>query len=411
MKSIKKELTVATCTLLTHNSAQALENAWELDSSYLFYSEENRVEVNKFVIKAGGDVADRDRINLTAVLDTMSGSTPTGAVKQSSPTYTGASGGGGGGGGDSVGALAKFDDTRAAMALNWTHSHNNNWEMNYGGAVSVENDYQSFSGSVTVSKETAAKDYKFTFGIAGTADTLFRVGNSDTPVPLSAIEDNLSYGKGEKNTTDIVAGVTHVINRRTVGQVNLYYSIAKGYMNDPYKVFSVVDQNSNKAYKSYYESRPNQRNRMALTLHLNHQTFPANNVINLSYRYYSDDWDVSSHTLSGGYRFKYSNRKYLEPKLRLYTQTAASFYQNQFFAEVEGNPDAPGIPNTFPEYISADYRLDALTSVTPEIQFGMEISSDDLLRARLGYMYQSFDASEFSTNKAIIFQIAYNKRF
>ena len=55
MKSIKKELTVATCTLLSQSAdVQALENAWELDSSYLFYSEaDDRVTVHKFVGKAG----------------------------------------------------------------------------------------------------------------------------------------------------------------------------------------------------------------------------------------------------------------------------------------------------------------------------------------------------------------------
>ena len=101
----------------------------------------------------------------------------------------------------------------------------------------------------------------------------------------------------------------------------------------------------------------------------------------------------------------------IKPKVRLYHQTKAFFYQNEFFADVVDNPDAENIPNTFPEYISADYRLDEISSITPEIQFGAEIGTDDHFRARIGYMYQSFTASEFDTNKAIIFQIAYNKRF
>lgn len=410
MKSIKKELTAATCTLLSQSpgSVHALENAWDLDSSYLYYSEaDDRVTVNKFAVQAGGDVSDRDRVSLTAVLDTMSGSTPSGAVKASTPSFTGASGGGSGGG-NSTSALAEFDDTRAGLAINWAHSHSNNWEIDYGGAISIENDYESFNASIIVNKETQSKDYKFTLGLAVTADTIFRVGTSSTPDPLTIISDEKFLGEGEKDTTDLIAGVTHVINRRTVAQLNLAYSIANGYQTDPYKVFSVVDSASDVAFGSYYEGRPDSRKRTSLTLHINHQTYPANNVIHATYRYYTDDWDIDSHTLIFGQRFKFSNAKYIEPKIRLYHQTKASFYQNEFFTDVTTNPDIPG---SFPQYISADYRLDEISSVTPEIQFGTEIGTDDHLRARLGYMYQSFNASDFSTNKAIIFQIAYNKRF
>lgn len=413
MKSIKNKLTVATCTLLSQNSTsvQAIENAWDLDSSYLYYSEaDDRVTVNKFAVQAGGDVSDRDRVSLTAVLDTMSGSTPSGAVKQSTPSFTGASGGGGGSN-SNASALAKFDDTRVGLAISWAHTHANNWEIAYGGAVSIENDYESFNGSIIINKETQNKDYRFTLGLSVTADTIFRVGTNNTPDPLTAISDEKFLGEGEKNTTDIIAGVTHIINRRTVVQLNLSHSIINGYQTDPYKVFSVVDINSDIAYDSFYEGRPDSRNRTSLTIHLNHQTYPANNIINATYRYYTDDWDIDSHTLIFGQRFIFSDAKYIEPKVRLYHQSKASFYQNEFFAVVEGNPDAGNIPNLFPEYLSADYRLDEIDSITPEIQFGMEVSNDDHLRARLGYMYQSFNASEFDTNKAIIFQIAYNKRF
>lgn len=412
MKSIKKELTAATCTLLSQHSgsALALENAWELDSSYLRYEEaEDRVTVNKFLLKAGGDVSDRDRVNLTAVLDTMSGSTPSGAVKQSTPSFTGASGGGGEGSTESnASALAKFDDTRTGLSISWAHSHDNDWEVVYGGAVSIENDYRSYSGSVVVNKDMWTKSTRFSLGVAATADEVFRVGDGNTPVPLSAISDGLFYGQGEKNTVDVIAGITRVINRRTLGQLNLSYSVSKGYLTDPYKVFSVVDEASNLAYDSFYESRPAARKRYSLTGHINHQTYPHNHTIHASYRYYTDDWEVDSHTVQAGYQFNLKGKTYIEPRLRLYSQSSAFFYQNEFFADV---PNTPNVEDFFPQYISADYRLDEFYSYTPELQFGTEVSSDDHLRARVAYMVQKFDATEFDTNKALIFQIAYDKKF
>ena len=416
MKPIKNKLTLATCSLLSQHSGSALaiENAWEVDTSFLYYDEaDDRVSVAKFVAGVGGDVTDRDRVSILTVLDTMSGSTPSGAVKTSggSVTTTGASGGGGTGVSDpNASALAKFDDTRLGNSLTWTHQHDNNWTVSYNGAVSIENDYRSFSAAVTVDKETAKKDYRFTVGLAGTYDQIFRVGAGSTPVPLTQIADNEFAGEGEKNTTDLILGLTHVINRRTVGQVNLAYSLAQGYLTDPYKVFSVVDIATNRPIddSSYYESRPGDRQRTSITFQLNHQLYPSNNIIHGLYRYYTDDWDVNSHTFDFNYRFNLVDTNYFETRLRLYAQSKASFYQNEFYVNNTAGLD----PTTlFPEYISADYRLDDMYSVTPGIRYGREVGKDGHLRARLEYMYQSFKHSEFDTNKAIIFQIAYSKRF
>lgn len=414
MKPIRHALSLATTGLLAQHGhdALALENAWELDFSFLNYSEKDRIKVSKYIAKAGGDVSDRDRVNLTAVLDTMSGATPSGAVKQSTVTFTGASGEGDGGSVETnASALAKFDDTRTALSLVWTHNHDNNWDVHYNAAVSVENDYRSYSGAITVDKATESKAFTFTAGLAGTIDQIFRVGTGDTPKPLSAIKDQIFYSEGEKDTVDAILGLTHVINRRTVAQINLSYSVSKGYMNDPYKVFSVVDSNSDKAFDSFYENRPAARRRRVLALLVNHQLFPSNHILNADYRYYSDDWEVRSHTLRINYHFNFGEHKYLETGLRFYQQSRAFFYRNEYFAVVEGNPDAPNIPDGFPQYISADYRLDDMKSVTPDIRFGMEVSSDDRLRVRLAYMFQTFRHSEFDTNQALIFQIAYNKRF
>ncbi len=416
MKSIKNKLTMATCTLLSQQSGNALaiENAWEIDTSFLYYAEaDDRVSVAKLVASVGGDVTDRDRVNIQTVLDTMSGATPSGAVKASgsSNTTTGASGGGGTAVTDAnATALAEFDDTRLANSLTWTHTHDNNWTVDYNGAVSIENDYRSFGAAITVNKETQKKDYRFTVGLAGTYDQIFRVGAGSTPVPLTLISDNQLAGEGEKNSTDLILGVTRIINRRTVGQVNLAYSVSNGYHTDPYKVFSVVDIGTNLPISdsSYYEGRPGSRQRTSLTFHLNHQLYPSNNLIHGSYRYYTDDWDVDSHTFDFNYRFNLANTNYIEPRLRLYQQTKASFYQNEFFVNNVAGLD----PSTlFPQYISADYRLDDMTSITPGIRYGREVGANGHLRARLEYMYQSYDNSEFDTNKAIIFQIAYSKKF
>lgn len=406
MESIKDKLRLATCSLLATSGntvAESIENAWEVDSSYLYYSEEDRVTVNKLIGTAKGFVSPKNTASIGVVFDTMTGATPSGAVKNENPlTSTGASGGTGVGGSTAAAALSDFDDTRVGVSLDWLHEHSRTFNINYNGAFSVENDYQSISGAVTANKETDDRATKFSLGLALTYDTIFRTGTRTTPEPISEVEDDLSRGEGEKSSTDLIAGITQVINRRTVAQFNLAVGISNGYLTDPYKVFSVVDANGIE-FEQYYESRPDSRLKWSFTTNLNHKLFPSNNNMHLSYRFYSDDWEVQSHTLDYKYRFNFKDTNYLEPHLRMYTQSQAKFYQNSVSA-------TPGDPVVLPEFISADSRLDEMSSATAGLTYGNN-SPDSDFRIRLEYLHQSFENSEFDTNKAIIFQISYGKRF
>ena len=405
MKSIRNKLSLATCSLLTtgNASAEAIENAWETDASYLYYSEVDRVTVNKLVGAAKGFVSARDTASIKVVFDSMSGATPTGAVKSSSLTYSGASGGSGITPSGESGALSDFDDTRVGVALDWAHEHTRTLTVNYNGAFSVENDWRSFSVAATANKENSSRSLRWTLGIAGTYDEIFRVNGNNTPEPLTRVEDQRFLGEGERTTTDVIAGLTSVINRRTTAQLNLSFGIANGYMTDPYKVFSIVDANGVE-WDQYFEGRPDSRTRWSITAKLNHMTFPGNNGIHLTYRYYSDDWDIKSHTLDYAHRFIFGNADYLEPRIRLYTQNKAEFYQNAFSA-------APGSTPILPEFLSADYRLDDMSSGTVGMTYGVRFGPNADLRTRLEYLYQTFENSTFDTNKALIFNISYGKRF
>ena len=406
MKSIRNKLSLATCSLLTtgNASAEAIENAWEVDSSYLHYSEVDRVTVNKLVGTAKGYVSAKDTAAIKVVFDAMSGATPTGAVKDTSLTFTGASGGTGINPVGESGALAKFDDTRAAVSLDWAHEHTRTLTVNYNGAFSVENDWRSFSLAATANKENSSRSTRWTLGIAGTYDQIFRVNGNNTPDPMTPVSAQRFLGEGERSTTDIIAGVTKVINRRTIAQLNIAFGLANGYMTDPYKIFSIVDA-AGIEWDQYFEGRPDSRMRWSITANLNHMTFPGNNGIHLSYRYYSDDWDIKSHTLDYAHRFTFASIHYLEPRIRLYTQSKAEFYQNSFFSPNDGT--APDLP----EFLSADYRLDDMSSGTVGLTYGVNFRNDSDLRTRLEYIHQTFENAEFDTNKAIVFNISYGKSF
>ena len=48
-------------------------------------------------------------------------------------------------------------------------------------------------------------------------------------------------GHVDKDIVDVVTGFTQVINRNILLQINYSFSHASGYLNDPYKIVSIVD--------------------------------------------------------------------------------------------------------------------------------------------------------------------------
>ena len=82
-------------------------------------------------------------------------------------------------------------------------------------------------------------------------------------------------------------------------------------------------------------------------------------VIDLSYRYYRDDWNITSHTVDIKYRWSFAGGTFLEPRVRWYTQSAADFFR---YSLVDGEP--------LPEHATADYRQGELDALTLGLRYG-----------------------------------------
>ena len=128
----------------------------------------------------------------------------------------------------------------------------------------------------------------------------------------------------DKTTADIMLGFTQVINRRMLMQFNYSYSKVDGYLSDPFKVLSLVDDNGI-AQDYRYENRPDSRVKQSLFAQTKYHF--EQNVVDVSYRYMWDDWKLDSHTIDSKLRIPLSNTSYIEPHIRFYQQTAANFYQ------------------------------------------------------------------------------------
>lgn len=400
-KSVRKLLAVATTTLLSgvaHSANSSGDNNWEVDSSILYYSEADRVTVIEPVVSMRKNMGDENFLNLRFVLDSLTGSSPNGAIKTgNAQTFTTPSGN------SSYTTAANetpldpsFHDTRISINAEWEKSLNKTTRAIFGTNISSEYDYQSLGVSANFSWDFNNRNTTLTAGAAINADTINPVGGVPTGLTFMDTSKSTTGSDDSKTVTDLILGVTQVINRTTLMQLNLNIGSDSGYMTDPYKVLSVLG--SGETYPYIYEKRPDSRARQALYW----KTVMGfdEDVLNLSYRYYWDDWDVSSHTIEAKYRFSLGSKHYIQPEVRYYVQDKANFY---YYNLVDG---------AIPTYASADYRLADLKTTTLAFKYGIDLKKDSEFSVRVGKMNQTSNGdAPFEDVDATFVQLNYNMTF
>ena len=392
-KNIAGLLSVATCSLLAGQARAADE--WDVDSAILFYSEVDRVEAVEPAIAARKDLGDDEILSTKLVFDALTGSSPNGAVPSTKvQTFTTPSGGGGegeeededeGGGTYTVAPNTtpldpSFKDARAAFSMNWDKPVDREHRRNLGFNFSIEHDFTSLGLNGLWQADSNQKNTSWTWGTNIELDSINPIGGA--PEPLS---DMLAMSKGNDTETrtvlDLLFGVTQVIDRSSLFQLNFSLSQADGYMTDPYKIVSVVDNISGEPIRYLYENRPDTRFRQSVFARYK-KMFENKNIFTASYRYMTDDWGVDSNTFDLAYRLRLSASYYLQPHLRYYQQSAADFYR---YFLVDGQP--------VPAEVSADYRLGEMDATTVGVKFGRDIDGRQSWSIRLERYLQTGESS------------------
>jgi hypothetical protein len=429
--SIRRSLAIATCTLLgtaAHGArAQVGADNWRTDSSVLYYSEQDRVTVVEPVVFVRKQLGEESFLNFRLIYDSMTGSSPNGATPTSTvQTFTGASGGSSYSTPAGKTPLRKFDDQRVAAALERERPMSRLTRVTYGFNASTETDYTSVGASLNVMRDFNDKLTTLTTGISANYDQVSPQGGAPPEMELLSVaaaaappgggggEDEEEGEEGEggetKTGVDGIIGVTQVLTRRALTQLNYTVGLSSGYLTDPYKVLSVVDATTGATLDYRYELRPDNRLRQSL-----YWKFVYNfdrDVLNLSYRYYWDDWDIRAQTVDLHYRWELWGRSYLQPHARWSKQTAADFYRHSL---VNTEP--------VPRYASADYRLGEMETSTVGLKLGLPFGKGSELNLRAEAMTQSGDGYPddaigiqhefdlFPTVHAAIYQITYTARF
>ena len=400
-----------------------LEKGWLVDSAVLIYQEaDSRVQAIEPAIRVQKDLGDQHIVTAKLVLDSLTGASPNGATSANVPqSFTGASGGsayGGGGGGEQenenenenegAGQSGKvtpanqlplddeFKDTRVAATIGYSMPIATDTRLSLGANASSEYDFLSFGASGGLARDFNDKNTTVSADLNVEFDQIDPVGGA--PIGLSNMFAAQKAGSDNKTLAELLFGVTQVINRHAIVQLNYGLSLSNGYQTDPYKVLTAVDANGNllhdpqaslaNQYLYLYEQRPDSRTRQSLFAGLKYG-FDRGDVLDASYRLSSDDWGVVSHTLDAKYRYQIGEQFFVEPHLRYYQQSAADFYHSYLVQGRDFNLSADGSVDPLLSNASADSRLGAFDATTFGIKLGMDLANDRELSFRVEQYQQN----------------------
>ncbi len=426
---LTKQLALAAGTLLSTVSGGVQAADWLVDSSVLAYGEkdsegQDRVNILEPVLSITKQNAPDDYFNVKLVYDSLTGASPNGGFASSkTQTFTSPSGGGGYTVKPGYTPLdPTFKDARTAVSVNWMTPISRMKRYLAGINFSSESDYTSASGSYSLLQDFNHKQTTLTLGLAYSYDAVNPHGGFPTPLgslkgesrysvralthtrasggstssgtssssTSSSSGEGLNYeGEGldlnlfkgkTKQTWDAIIGVSQVLNRYTLLNLNYGISSVSGYQTDPYKLVPIMDANGYPV-DFVHENRPDSR--LKQTLKVDGVTAIGKDSLHLSYRYYWDDWGVKANTYDVKYHLSLGQHWYLVPHYRYSQQTKANFYYL-------------GLPNTHSpstyRYASSDTRLADMTTVTLGGMVGWKMTSDLSFTLNLEQMTQSGDS-------------------
>lgn len=376
--SIRRRLIAASCALLGSSAARAEQDSftqqfgrlvedWQVQSALAYYREQGRIQAIEPVISAVRDLSDGGKLALNFTFDSLSGSSPNGAFPSrvaqtfTSPSaqslasarhlYTVSPG--------RLPADPHYSDARIAAATDWTLPFSRLTRLTMGGKFSYEDDFYSATVNATVEHDLNDKNTTLSLGVSSENDFLQPIGGA--PAPLSNYSLFEKGGHKSKRGQGLLLDLTQVMSRNWLSELNLSLDRFSGYLNDPYKIVSVID-GAGDPVAYLYENRPDSRTRRSI--YLDNRVGWRRASVDLALRYMTDTWGIHSDTAQFKLRWWSAGRdQYFEPSVRWYRQSAADFYK-------------PWIPSdsTQGSYVSADSRLAAFHALTYGLKYGIRLN-------------------------------------
>jgi hypothetical protein len=249
----------------------------------------------------------------------------------------------------------------------------------------MEFDYVSFGLGNSYELDFNQHNTRLFLGINGEHNRVHPVGNLPDELALMTPPDeiqNRNAASTSRTALEASVGFTQVIDRRSLFQLRYTRSRFQGYLNDPYKLLSVIDDqdpaNPGATLEYRFEKRPDQRD--INTLYFAYRRDVRAGVVELSLRQSEDDWNLGASVLDLRYRHRLKSHAFLEPHLRFYRQSQAEFFRHSLLAS-----------EALPENASADSRLAEFDALTAGLKYGTDERRKSRYSVAVEYYTQAGD--------------------
>jgi hypothetical protein len=205
-------------------------------------------------------------------------------------------------------------DQRAFTDLTATRRIGERSTVSYRLGLSNEYDYQSVSAGIGYALDLNERNTTLSANLRHYEDT----------VKLYDI-DGVNRGDDGRRTTDLAIAATQVLGRRTLGSLELDYTLQSGFLSTPFHEVILHPAGGGEVHVA--ERLPDSRRRAALGLGLDH-AFGDRVVQKLTYRFYDDDWGIRAHTIAAEthFRLPLAAETWVFPILRYHRQTASDHF-------------------------------------------------------------------------------------
>ena len=337
---------------------------------FLQYDENNnRVSVSAPSLSASYDIGTDYTIKADFVHDAVSGATPSWQPDSSSGASSRDNSG------DYIYEKQTFDEARNAGSVMLTTRFENRDELYTGIDYSRESDFDSKAVSAEYMHYTdKSHNQSINFGVS--------YGMNE----ILSYDYDTGSGASQKETStsiNIQAGISQIINDHSLLKVEGFTILDDGYLTNPHA--NIVRDYGTATQNLITENRPDKRTAYGVNLKYI-SMFGDNLSFKTNYRFYTDDWDVTSHTLDNDIYYSLNKKITLGAGFRIYTQSEANFYNKKkdFFTDEK--------------FASSDERLSQFDALT--YKASIDFKQNDSISYNLGGEFYSqstgLDATMFT---------------
>ena len=214
---------------------------------------------------------------------------------------------------DVITTASPYNEERTQWSLGMDYLRGNT-TMTIGYTSSVESDFDAKTYGLSVSQDM--------FGDLTTLTLSYAYGDN-----LIGMSTDPTFER-EAKQQQYGLGLTQILTRNLIATLNYSVITDEGFLNNPYRSVRYLDPGTGLGFSYEPELYPNTRTSNAVGLRLKY-FLPYRAALEGEYRYFTDTWDIESHTAKLAYTHPWGPFTF-HLKYRYHDQTGAHFYSDLF---------------------------------------------------------------------------------